>query len=94
MTERAVNGSVIEDGTVRTTYRGAEMEGTKLMQLLIRCMLGSNGLPDWMVNSPHLRNPEKAVVIAASKLSWESQNEWCACSSIRLSTTLVIGSLG
>ena len=70
-----LNGSVLEDTTMRTAYKGAEIEGTKSMQLLVRCMLGSNALLGWMVNSPHLRNPEKAAVAAASKLSWENQDE-------------------
>ena len=53
---------------VRTAYSGAEIEGKKSMQILVRCMLGSNSLPDWMVNSLHLRNAEQAVMRAALKL--------------------------
>src|SRR5882672_4469110 len=86
-----LNGSVLDDGTVRTTYKGAKIDGTKATQLLVRCMLGSNAFLGWTVNSPHLRNPEKAAVTAASKLSWENQDKLCVLSRIRLSTMQVIG---
>src|SRR5882724_10843106 len=62
-----LNGSVFEAGTVRTTWDGPMMDGTNCTLLLVRWMLGLKFLPECMVNSPHLRNPENAVVMVASK---------------------------
>jgi len=86
--------SIFEDGTMRTTCEGAKSDGKNWMQLLVRCMLGSKVLPDWTVNSPHLRNPEKAAMLSASKLSRLSQDKWAVCSRTQLSTSHVMGSLG
>ena len=89
-----LKGSVFEVGTVRTMCEGAKSDGKNWMQLLVRGMLGLKVFQDWTVNSLHLRNPEKAVVLAASKLSWMSQDKWAVCSRTQLSTSHVMGSLG
>src|SRR5882724_9400300 len=89
-----VNGSVFEAGTVRTTWDGVMMDGMNCMLLLMRWMLGSKFLPECEVNSPHLRKPENAVVVVASKLSRPLRFGWVADASMRASTSHVIGSLG
>jgi len=60
-----LKGSIFEDGTVRTMCEGSESDGKNWMQLLVRCMLGSKVLPGLTVDSPHLRNHEKAVMLMA-----------------------------
>src|SRR5882724_8785955 len=89
-----LNGSVFEVGTVRTTWDGTMMDGTNCTLLLVRWVLGSKFLPECVVNSPHLRNPKNAVVMAALKLSWLLRFEWLADASMLVSTSRVIGSLG
>src|SRR5882724_660076 len=89
-----LNGSVFEAGMVRTMWDGAMMDGTNCTLLLVRWVLRSKFLPECVVNSPHLRNPENAVVVAASKLSWPLRFEWLADVSMRVSMSRVIGSLG
>src|SRR5882724_3861021 len=89
-----LNGSVFEAGTVRTMWDGVTMDGTNSMLLLVRWMLGSKFLPECVVNFLHLRNPEKAVVITASKLSWPLRFGWVADASMCASTLCVMGSLG
>src|SRR5882724_2792265 len=84
-----LNGSVFEAGTVRTTWDGVMMDGTNCTLLLVRWVLRSKFLLECMVNSPRLRNPENAVVMAASKLSQPLRFEWLADASMH-----VIGSLG
>ena len=70
------------------------MDGMNSMLLLVRWMLGSKFMPECTVNSLHLRNPEKAVVVAASKLSWPTIFGWVADVSMRASMLLVMGRLG
>src|SRR5882672_12613822 len=89
-----LKGSVFEDGTVRIIWDGDDIEGMNSMQLLMRLMLGSKDWPVSTVNSLHLRNPANAVVVEASKLSLSDREEWEAASSMRPSTSQVIGSLG
>ena len=89
-----LKGSIFEDGAVRMTCEGAEIEGLNSTQLLMMWTLGSNCLVGWTVNSPHLRKPEKAVVVAASKLRWSSSEVWVADTRILLSTMQVMGILG
>src|SRR5882724_6925516 len=89
-----LNGSVFEAGTVRTMWDCAMMDSTNCTLLLVRWVLGSKFLPEFVVNSPHLRNPENAVVVAASKLSRLLRFEWLADASMLVSTSRVIGSLG
>src|SRR5882724_10990430 len=89
-----LNGSVFEAGMVRTTWDGATMDGTNSMLLLVRWMLGSKFLPEFVVNSPYLRNPEKAVVMVASKLSRLLRFRWVADVSMHASMLHVMGSLG
>src|SRR5882724_2100278 len=64
------------------------------MQLLVMWMLGLKALVGWTVNSPHLRNPEKAVIVSASKLRQSPSDEWVAAPRIHLSTSHVMGILG
>src|SRR5882724_13671048 len=89
-----LNGLVFEAGTVRTTWDGAMMDSTNCTLLLMRWVLGSKFLLECVVNSPHLRNPENAVVVAASKLSRPLRFEWLADPSMCVSMSRVIGSLG
>src|SRR5882724_2779180 len=89
-----LNGSLFETGTVWTMWDSAMVDSMNSMLLLMRWMLGSKFLPECMVNSPHLRNPEKAVVIAASKLSRPLRFRWVADASMHTSTLHVMGSLG
>jgi len=70
-----LKGSIFDDGTVRIAYKGADIDGKKLMQLLVRCMLGLNALPYWKVNSLHLRKPEKAAMVSALKLRQVTKDE-------------------
>src|SRR5882724_1826622 len=77
----SLNGSVFEAGTVRTMWDGAMMDGTNCTLLLVRWVLGSKFLPECVVNSMRLRNPENAVVVAASKLSRPLRFEWLADAS-------------
>jgi len=64
-----LKGSVFEDGTVMMMCDGMVMEGMNWTLLLMMCTLGSKALLVCIMNSLYLRNPENAVVIAASKLS-------------------------
>src|SRR5882672_9823718 len=89
-----LKGSVFEDGTVRIIWDGDDIEGMNSTQLLVRLMLGSKDQPVSTVNLPHLRKPANAVVVDASKLSLSDREEWEAASSMWLSTSQVIGSLG
>src|SRR5882724_6426870 len=89
-----LNGSVFEAGTVRTTWDSATMDGMNYTLPLMKWMLGLKFLPEFVVNSPHLRNPEKAVVMAASKLSRPLRFGWVANASMHASTLHVMGSLG
>src|SRR5882724_4686298 len=89
-----LNGSVFEASMVRTTWDSAMMDSMNFTLLLVRWMLRLKFLPECVVNSPHLRNPENAVVVAASKLSRLLRFGWVADASMRASTWHVIGSLG
>ena len=51
-------------------------------------------LPAGMVNSPHLRKAENAVMVAASKLSWPERLECVMVARMCTSTSHVISSLG
>src|SRR5467141_1984288 len=88
-----LKGSVLEEGTVRIIWDGDDIEGTNTMQLLVRLMLGSKDWPVNTVNSLHLRKPENAVIVEASKLSLSDREEWEVASSMQPSTSQVIGSL-
>src|SRR5882672_7361231 len=57
-------------------------------------MLRSKALGPCIVNSPHLRNPTKAMVTEASKLRHPSREVWVEASSNCLSMAQVIGILG
>src|SRR5882724_2563346 len=73
-----LKGSVFEASSVRTTWDGTMMDGMNSMLLRVRWMLRSKFLPECVINSTHLRNPEKAVVVVASKLSQPTRFGWVA----------------
>ena len=70
------------------------IEGMNCTQLLVMCMLGSKLFPTCIVNSPHLRNPENAVVAATSMLSLLDRVVWVADARMHVRTSHVMGSLG
>src|SRR5882672_3383971 len=70
------------------------MVGMNCMQLLMMWMLGSKAFWACIVNSPHMRNPEKAVVTAASILSLLDRVVWVADARMRVRTSCVMGNLG
>src|SRR5882724_10247401 len=64
-----------------------------LMQLLVMWTLGSKALAGCKVNL-HLRKPENAEVVAASKLRWLAKDECVVASRSLLSTLQVMGIFG
>ena len=89
-----LKGSVFELGSVRTTWEGSSNDGTNLIMSVVRCIARLNSLLAGIVNSPHLRNAENARVVDALKLSFPSSEECVTDSSIALSMSQVIRSLG
>ena len=68
------------------------IEGMNCMQLLVMWMLGSKLFPACIVNSPHLRNPENAVVTAASMLSLLNRVVWVADVRMHMRTSRIVSS--
>ena len=68
-----LNGSVFNEGMVRMMWEGDSSDGKNWMQPLVMLTDMSKTLGPCTVNSPHLRNPAKAVVTEASKLSQMSR---------------------
>src|SRR5882724_9025014 len=71
-----LKGSTFEDGMVMMMCEGTAMEGINCTLLLMMWMLGSNALLACIIKLLHLRNPESAVVTAASNLSLLNRFEW------------------
>ena len=72
----------------------AAIDGMNCTLLLVMWMLGLKALPPCMVNSPHLRNPENAVMAAASKLSLLHRFGWVVDARMHARMSWVIGILG
>ena len=89
-----LTGSIFEEGTVSMMWEGDEMDGTNSMQLLVMWMLASKILLAWVVNSPHLRNPQNVVMAVALKLSLLHRFGWVVGSRMCARMSWVIGILG
>ena len=89
-----LNGSNFDEGTMRMMCNGAAIDGMNCTLLLVMWMHGLKALPACMVNSPHLRNHENAVVAAASKLSLLHRFRWVIDAKMCTRTSQVIGILG
>ena len=89
-----LNGSIFEEGMVRTICDGAAIDGMNCTPLLVMWMLGSKAFPACMVNSPHLRKPEKVVIVVSLKLSWLDRFGWVVDARMCTRTWHVMGILG
>src|SRR5882724_3203856 len=86
-----LNGSIFEEGMVRMTCDGATIDGMNCMPLLVMQMLGLKALQACMVNSPHLRKPDKVVIVVASKLSLLDRFQWVVDARMHARTSHVMG---